>query len=64
MFELEPLKPEHFDEIIGQESQSYFTSVKKRELPSKYMSFKKLNNLIEEDNYDGYKENLKKKLFF
>ena len=50
--------------IKKEESQSYFTSVKKRELPSKYMSFKKLNNLIEEDNYDGYKENLKKKLFF
>ena len=50
--------------IKKEESQSYFTSVKKRELPSKYMSFKKLNNLIEEDYYDDYKENLKKKLFF
>jgi RimJ/RimL family protein N-acetyltransferase len=27
MFELEPLKPEHFDEIIGQDSQSYFTDI-------------------------------------
>lgn len=27
MFELEKLRPEHFDEIIGQESQSYFRDI-------------------------------------
>ena len=29
MFELESLRPEHFDEIIGQESQSYFRDILK-----------------------------------
>ena len=46
-----------------EESQSCFTSYKKREIGSKYISFKKLNNKNVENNND-YKENLKKKLFF
>jgi len=49
--------------IKKEEGQNCFTSYKKREIKSKYISFKKLNN-INEENDCYFKENLKKKLFF
>ena len=49
--------------IKKEEGQNYFTSNKKREIKSKYISFKKMNNINEEDDCN-YKEKLKKKLLF
>ena len=46
--------------IKKQETQKYFTSTKKKEIESKYISFKKLKNNNDDEDY---KENLKKKLF-
>ena len=50
--------------IKKEERQSHLTSIKKNEFPSKYLSFKKLNNLNEKNYYDDYKEKLRKKLVF
>ena len=49
--------------IKKEEIQCCFTSNKKRDIESKCISFKKLNNK-KEANDSYYKENLKKKLFF
>ena len=49
--------------IKKEESQNYFTSIKKKKIESKFISLKKISNRKEEDNCD-HKGNIKKKLFF